>query len=275
MERNRVYKDAVSLWTETIKQSPHKARAYASLSSAYIDRADYVQGLEYAKKAIALQPDSYTALTNLAIAYMKTGVFDQAIAIDERLLKVFPSAPIYNNLGVIYYTKGDLKKALGCFLSALHTNYSFQETYFNLANVYLREGQVDQAKQCYLTVLSQYPLENKARYALIALYLSSKQFLQAQAVAREVLASKNKSPKELVGIGRIFSSKGYFDLAVVFFGDAVGLDDTDPEPYIETGKILYLQHRTGDALRVWQLGFEHAPHDARFKSLIAKARDLK
>ncbi len=143
IQRNRIYKDEVSLWTDTAKKSPYKARPYTNLGVAYIHLGEYPQALEYLYRSLKLEPGSYETLANLAAVYVRMRVFDKAIAIDEQLLHMKPSAVVYNNLGVAYYNKGNLNKAEEYFHKALRINHSYQEIYFNLAQIYLRKGQIN------------------------------------------------------------------------------------------------------------------------------------
>jgi len=274
IQRNQIYKDEVSLWTDTIKQSPYKSRPYTNLGAAYCRRGEYLKGEGYLQRALELEPGNFTALANLAESYTQTKVFDKAVAIDERVLQMAPWSPLaYNNLGVIYYMKGDLSKAQWYFDKALlRSNYSYQEAYFNLAKVYLRKGDIEGAKKIYLMVISQSPRENMAKYALIQIYLAFKQIPQMEAMAKDILASQDNDPQELVNIGSVFVAKGYLDLALDFFTKAVSIDYTYSGAYIEMGKLFYDQHKLDDAIHIWQMGLKYTSDTRILTGLIIQAQ---
>jgi len=141
-----------------------------------------------------------------------------------------------------------------------------------LARIYLREGKIEAAKNLYLEALSRSPRENKAKYALIQIYLASKQIPQMEAMAKDILASQDNDPQELVNIGSIFVAKGYLDLALDFFTKAVSIDYTYSGTYIEMGKFFYDQHRLDDAIHIWQMGLKYTSDTETFKSLIVQAQ---
>ena len=202
------------------------------------------------QRAIELEPGNFTALADLAETYTQMKIFDKAIAIDERVIQMAPWSPLaYNNLGVIYYTKGDLNKAKWYLDKAL------------------------QADQIYMKVLSQSPRENMAKYALIQIYLASKQIPQMEAMAKDILNSQDNDPQELVDIGTVFVSKGYLEMALDFYTKAVSIDYTYSGAYIEMGKLFYDQHRWDDAIHIWQMGLKYTSDTEILKSLIIQAQN--
>ncbi len=272
IQRNTVYKSEVSLWTDTIKKSPFKSRPYTNLGAAYSRLKEYPQAIKYLRRAIELEPDNYDALTDLADVYAINRVFDKAIAINEQLLQRKPSAPVYSNLGLIYYTMGDLNKAQEYFNKARSINRYYQEACFNLATLFIHKGQLKQAKEIYLDMLFEYPQENKARYALLMLDLNSGQASQADAMAKGILASGNNDPHQLVNLGSILASRGHLDMALNSYTKALSMDYTCTEAYIEMGKLFYNQHQVNDAIRVWQTGLKYASHTETLNNLIDQAR---
>jgi len=65
------------------------------------------------------------------------------------ILKVEPNAyKIHNNLGTVYYEKGDIDKALHEFKGAIEINHSFTDPYLNLAVVYKDLGNLSEAELC-------------------------------------------------------------------------------------------------------------------------------
>jgi tetratricopeptide (TPR) repeat protein len=233
---------------------------------------DYPHALKYLKKAIALKPDDSGALIDLSTVYLNMGDLDKAEAINNQLLRKGPTASAYNIMGLIDEAKGDLSKAEDSFNKGLAITHAYKELYFNLARVYWGQGQTKKAEELYLNILFEYPRENEARYALIRLYLSSGQIYQLQSMEKDVLATKNNTARDMVALGSLFASKGYLNIALDFFTKAVSIDYTFPDSYIEMGKLLYNQHRWGDAVRVWQMGLKCDPQDKRFDGLINQGK---
>jgi tetratricopeptide (TPR) repeat protein len=69
-QRNRLYNDQVSLWSETVRLSPNKARPHNNLGYAYALRGAWDQAIDEFRLAARLDPDYALAQTNLRNAYL-------------------------------------------------------------------------------------------------------------------------------------------------------------------------------------------------------------
>ena len=92
-ERNHVWKDDLSLWSDIVKKSSYKARPYNNLARAH---------------------------SNLGLAYSRQGQKGMAIAQHKQALEVNPYfVDAHNNLGVCYFDKGRIDKAISHFQHAI------------------------------------------------------------------------------------------------------------------------------------------------------------
>jgi hypothetical protein len=69
-QRNMLYRDEVSLWSDTVRKSPNKARAYNNLGHAYAMQDDWDRAIEEYRAAARLDPDYALAKKNLRDAYL-------------------------------------------------------------------------------------------------------------------------------------------------------------------------------------------------------------
>jgi len=153
MQRNGAYQDEVTLWTDTVAKSPNNSRSYAFLGYAYINNKEYSQALVCFNKALALDPSDNMTMINLAQLYTYTGDLDKSIAINQRLLHIYPFTTVYNNLGVAYKLKGDWPHALYYFLKAKkspNASRYAEQINLNLAEIYMYEGKRKDAIRAYL-----------------------------------------------------------------------------------------------------------------------------
>jgi hypothetical protein len=69
-QRNLLYHDEVSLWSDTVRKSPVKARPHNNLGHAYAMQGDWDRAIEEFRIASRLDPDYALANNNLRDAYL-------------------------------------------------------------------------------------------------------------------------------------------------------------------------------------------------------------
>ena len=69
-QRNTLYRDQVSLWSDTVRMSPNKARPHNNLGHAYSLQGDWDQAIDEFRIAARLNPDYALAQQNLRDAYL-------------------------------------------------------------------------------------------------------------------------------------------------------------------------------------------------------------
>ena len=106
-QRNLVWKDGLSLWSDNVKKSPVKARVYNYSGLAYHKVGDMDNAILQYKKSLSLNPFYADAHNNIGISYFNKGLLDKAITHFKHAIEVDPSHPdAHYNLGVAYGEKG-------------------------------------------------------------------------------------------------------------------------------------------------------------------------
>jgi len=157
-QQGHIYKDAETLWRDTISKNPHAWMAYNNLGEVLVTQGKLDQGIEYYKKCLAIKPDHAKAYNNLGIAYGIKGRLDEAIPEFEKALAITPRfLNAHMNLGKAYYKKGELDKALSEYKRALLLKPRSAEAHNNLGAVYFRKGMLDEAISEYKKALAINP----------------------------------------------------------------------------------------------------------------------
>src|SRR3989304_3687034 len=141
-KRNALWKDDITLWTDTLYKSETKARAYYNLGAAYHDDKGLLdEAITYYKKALAIEPN-YTGVHNdLGDALRDKGLLESAIMEYQTALRLKPAYPkAHNNLGNVYYQEGRLDNALEEFRIAFKLKPDDSDIYNNLQNIYKIKG---------------------------------------------------------------------------------------------------------------------------------------
>jgi len=136
INRNYLWKNEYTLYSDAVEKSPNKGRTHGILGQAYREYGILDKAIEEFKKAtvdMCLYCSSGAViinLHNLAAAYIEKGMLDNALNEYNRLLKNFPLntiiikvstqqaeikiknlySDIYGNLALIYHQKGESDK---------------------------------------------------------------------------------------------------------------------------------------------------------------------
>lgn len=146
VQRNAVWRDGISLWTDVVQKSPHKSRPHTSLGIAYIQRDQPQEALVHLDRAISLNPQAYKAVGNRGLALAKLGRTDEALEEYNRALTLRPKSAItYNNRGDLYRRLGRDDLALQDYNRAISLRPAYAQAYVNRGVLYGQSGQPDLA----------------------------------------------------------------------------------------------------------------------------------
>jgi tRNA A-37 threonylcarbamoyl transferase component Bud32/Tfp pilus assembly protein PilF len=103
--------------------APEIARQLATIHCA-LGREFYLQArwepaIAHLEKALALDSGFLPALATLALVYFQQGNYDAAVAAYEKVLRLQPTAQLFNNLGAAHEAKGDLAAAVAAYSRAV------------------------------------------------------------------------------------------------------------------------------------------------------------
>jgi Flp pilus assembly protein TadD len=119
--------------------------AYAKGILAY-DRHDYLEALEYFRKAVELQPDNADAQFYVGLSHSRLGDYAEAIPALERALQLDPSKQyIHYHLGLAYVQTGQYRKAIASLEEAVRFDPDKAATRFYLGYAYYQGKQYRQA----------------------------------------------------------------------------------------------------------------------------------
>jgi tetratricopeptide (TPR) repeat protein len=106
-QRNKVWKDELTLWEDAIQKSPHKARVYVNRGRALIIQGNFSQAKPDFEKAIKIDPNFAAAYSNLGASNLAEGNILQALADYNRSIEINPKnrRAYYGRATTYYYLK--------------------------------------------------------------------------------------------------------------------------------------------------------------------------
>lgn len=144
--RNNVWKDEITLSTDSIKKSPGKGRPYNNRGDALVDEQRYEEALLDFDKAIELLPQYAMAYYNRGNLYQKQKKYDLALEDFNYAIRYerdFDKA--YNNRGTLYKETNRFDEAIVDYDRAISLNPDYFMAYNNRGSVYILQKQYQQA----------------------------------------------------------------------------------------------------------------------------------
>lgn len=169
----RTFDSSVRAWRNAIATAERPTSdMHLSLALAYTEGGRLAEALDENRKAVELDPRSFTARMAYAAALKAHGDFAGAIRELHAAAAIDPKvADVHNNLGTSYENLGDDERAAAEYRSALALDPNLAEAHMNLATVLGRRGDARGAVEHYGRALALRPASIEARvYLALALW---------------------------------------------------------------------------------------------------------
>jgi tetratricopeptide (TPR) repeat protein len=290
-ERNRDWKDDLSIWTDTVKKSPGKARPHINLGKALAKRDMLDAAIDHYATASSIKPDYAKIYYNLGNALAKKAKAKEAIENYNKALQLKPNVPeFHNNLGSVLAGQGRIDRAIAHFSEALRINPDYAEAHFNLAGVLFEKGMTSEAIKHYAEATRLNPGSGEAFYNLgIALeekgqtgeaikhffealrinpdyseaYYNlglafQKQGRQSEAIKHyeSALAIQPKFIAALNNLAVLYAIEKKYEKAISLFKKTVSLQPDNPGTYYNIARIYAVQNRVDDCIEWLKLSVE-------------------
>jgi len=209
-QRNKVWRDDLTLWDDAARKSPHKARPYNGRGDAYLDQGNLTQAMSDYNKAIELDPNMAEAYSNRAIVYINYSNFTQAIVDLNKAIKLKPNnAKAYNSLGSIYLKQGNLIEAMSDYNKAIEINPNIAEAYSNRGSIYSKQGNLIEAMSDYNKAIEINPNIAEAYFNRGNLYAKEGNLIEAMSDYNKAIEINPNLSKHRAGRRGQFPSRIY------------------------------------------------------------------
>ncbi len=147
---SRFWSSDIVLWNRALQTQPDSATALGNLAASYLEQGRYDLGFTAAERALDLTPDKMTAQANYALALKGLGRHAEAREKYEEILRRFgENADILNNLGVVSVEMGNDAEARPYFERAVALSPRHWRALINLSRLEKRSGR-DSHAEAYL-----------------------------------------------------------------------------------------------------------------------------
>src|ERR1700677_54553 len=134
-------------------QESLKTQCHLNMGMLFKQRGEVEKALEQYQTVVRETPKNVLALGGLGDCWMTLEKYDEAIQVYKKALKRLPEGDeklnIQNDLGVCYFKKSEMEKAIAEFKAVLQKNPNHVNAIYNLGQVYYHEGLTGRMKQDY------------------------------------------------------------------------------------------------------------------------------
>lgn len=262
-QRNLVWADEVTLWSDTAKKVPTNGRAHYTLGYVYGERGQVDDALREYREALRLRPDDHQALFGIGLIHGRQGQLDEA---GREFQEVLRRAPDYYkaraNLGVVYYQLGRTQEAVDELQRVIKDHPEYAAAHYNLATLFHKENRLDEAGTEYREALLVWPVYAEARTNLALLYQQTGRAPDAVAELRTAVRLTPTYMPAHYTLANLLMEQGAVDEAIGEFRTAVRLDPGSADSHNNLG-IAYARRRMPDeAIRAFQEAIRIMPTHA-------------
>ncbi len=262
-QRNIVWNDEFTLWSDCVKKSPNKARPHMNLGNAYSDKGMYDEAIMKYQHALRLEPDYAKAFYNLGNAYRNKGMYDEAIRVYQKALEIKPDfTEAFYNLGNAYSDKGMYDEAIRVYQKALEIKPDFAKAHMNLGNAYSDKGMYDEAIMKYQQALHINPNYTDAFYNLGIVYRNKGMYDEAIREYQQALHINPNYADAYNNLGNAYAYKGMYDEAIREYQRALELEPGHAEAHMNLGIAYANKGMYDEAIREYQQALHINPNYA-------------
>ena len=204
IERNKDWKDELTLWTDARQKSPDLVRPYNNLGEAHDKLGNFDQAIGEFNRALKINPNYFFGLNNIGNVYGKQGKYGEAINYFKKALdQKSDYSPAHYNIARAYHLVGKKKEAAESYRLAIRFNPYFEQAFYNLAYLSMELSGFDEAIENFNKFIKMQPNHSRAHF----------------------------------GLGNAMMMKGQLDLAMLEYRLSGKLDPTFALPYMNMASI--------------------------------------
>ena len=149
--KNNIWPPDNAIYTEEVEGRPIlailKRESKIDLEGKHLlNQGDFEGAIGKLEQALEIDKNNESILINLTDACVKSGKYNEANAVIDRLLSVYPQNEWgTDKRGEIFLELGKVNEAIDLFQKNIAYNYKFYHSYISLANAYILTGETDEA----------------------------------------------------------------------------------------------------------------------------------
>ena len=166
-ERAHVYRDAETLWRDSLAKNPEAWMAHSNLAAILVGRRQFDEAIDHLSETIRLQPGFAGARLNLGTTLIRQGKQAEGMRELESAIRIKPDfALAHYDLGNMLLNQGAVDEAVAHLTTAVQLEPSDADARIYLGEALSQQGRVAEAGEQFTTAVKILPDYAEARFRL-------------------------------------------------------------------------------------------------------------
>jgi len=270
-ERNKIWKDGLSLWKDVSIKSPNNGRGLMNYGLALMEKGDYNNAEKYFNKGLLLNPNYSSLYINLGIVNNAKGNKTQAEKHFKKAIELLPLS--HKNLffyGRFLVNEGRLKEGENFLLNTLKISPSYSTAQILLMKVYHQTNEWGKLNDLALKILESLP-NNKEALKYLDIAINEKSILKVL----EKEAEKDPTPEKYLNLSLKYFQNNNFKETILTANIALDLKNNYHEAYNNIGIANYMLGEYNKAIEAYNIAINLNPNYNLAKNNLANAIEAK
>ena len=229
MDRNRDWKDDLTLWSRTVEGPFISPRAFNNLGNAYLKKGLYDEAISQFEKAVQMDPTFEIGYYNLGVAYTTKDQYEEALANYQKVLQIDPGhAQTHFMVGSIYQRGRHYDLAIEEYEKAIENNLDYVEAHFNLGLLYGKKGMFIQAAESFNHAIRTKPSYIEPYIYLGLMHKAVKRYDTAIEIFKKALQISPKHSGLHNNLGLVYLEKKMYREAAQEFKRLMAIEPNFP-----------------------------------------------
>jgi tetratricopeptide (TPR) repeat protein len=176
------------------------------------------------------------------LSHRRAYVWKDSYVLWNDVLAKYPNHPVpYNNLGTLYYDKGDLDRALDFFEKSIALKSDYADAYNNRGLIDMKKGMLDQALEDFTLAIKYKPKNFSSYNARGVAYYQMQDLTRAAADFNEAIKLQPAEYESYNNLGNVYLSRGRYAEAIAAYRRSLDINPGYAEANYNLGSTYYLQ----------------------------------
>lgn len=224
-ERNKVWKDELSLWSDNVGKAPNIARPIHNRGFAYWNLGQWEKALADYSIALRNYPRYPQALSNRGVVYGHFKQWEKAIIDYSKAIEIDPNlVSAFSNRGTAYEELKQWEKAIADYTKAIELNPNYPKAYSNRGVIFEKLKLWDKAIKDYSEAIKLDPNFKLAYYNRGVAFENLKQWDKAIEDYSKMIEFDPKYKQAYIRKGYTYGEQGKWEKAIEEYNKVIEID---------------------------------------------------